>query len=117
MILFSFFLSSFCFAEDIKQEISWPSIEGASKYRIEVAPKDDFKNSIDVLTKELNKIVHWVEQLNEVDVEGVEPMTGVSGMSLREREDNVLDGGYAEKIVMNSEEKKNNSFSVPKVIE
>jgi len=52
LILFSFFLSSFCFAEDIKQEISWPSIEGASKYRIEVAPKDDFKNSIDVLTKE-----------------------------------------------------------------
>ena len=69
------------------------------------------------LSSQLNSILDWVEQLNEVDVEGVEPMTGVSGMTLREREDNILDGGYAEKIVINSKEKKNNSFSVPKVIE
>ena len=94
------------------------SLDKATVVRIATLAKIYIEDSeIDVFTKELNKIVHWVEQLNEVDVEGVEPMTGVSGMTLREREDNVLDGGYADKIVKNSEEKKNNSFSVPKVIE
>ena len=94
------------------------SLDKATVIRIAALAKIYIEDSeIDVFTKELNKIVDWVEQLNEVDIEGVEPMTGVSGMTLREREDNVLDGGYAEKIVMNSEEKKNNSFSVPKVIE
>ena len=94
------------------------SLDKATVVRIATLAKIHLEDSeIDVFTKELNKIVHWVEQLNEVDVEGVEPMTGVSGMTLREREDNILDGGYAEKIVINSKEKKNNSFSVPKVIE
>ena len=94
------------------------SLDKATVVRIATLAKIHIEDSeIDVFTKELNKIVDWVEQLNEVDIEGVEPMTGVSGMTLREREDNVLDGGYAEKIVMNSEDKKNNSFSVPKVIE
>ena len=94
------------------------SLDKATVIRIAALAKIYIEDSeIDVFTKELNKIVDWVEQLNEVDIEGVEPMTGVSGMTLREREDNVLDGGYAEKIVMNSEEQKNNSFSVPKVIE
>ena len=74
-------------------------------------------SEIDIFTKELSQILNWVEQLNEVDVKNVKPMTGVSGMSLREREDEVLDGGYADKIVKNSKEKKENSFSVPKVIE
>ena len=94
------------------------SLDKATVVRIAALAKIHIEDSeIDVFTKELNKIVDWVEQLNEVDVEGVEPMTGVSGMTLREREDNILDGGYAEKIVINSKEKKNNSFSVPKVIE
>ena len=74
-------------------------------------------SEIDIFTRELSQILNWVEQLNEVDVKNVKPMTGVSGMSLREREDKVLDGGYADKIVKNSKEKKENSFSVPKVIE
>ena len=74
-------------------------------------------SEIDIFTRELSQILNWVEQLNEVDVKNVKPMTGVSGMSLREREDEVLDGGYADKIVKNSKEKKENSFSVPKVIE
>ena len=74
-------------------------------------------SEIEAFTKELNKIVDWVEQLNEVDIKDVEPMTGVSGMTLREREDKVFDGGYPDKIVKNSEEKKDNSFLVPKVIE
>lgn len=51
MIVFSFFLSCFCLAEDIKQEISWPAIKEASKYRIEIAPKDDFKKSMKLVTE------------------------------------------------------------------
>ena len=57
------------------------------------------------------------DRLNEVDIENVLPMTSVSGMYLRERDDEVKDGGYPEEIVKNSKFKKENSFSVPKVIE
>ena len=94
------------------------SLDRATVIRIANLAKIHIDDSeIDILTKELSQILNWVEQLNEVDVKNVKPMTGVSGMSLREREDEVLDGGYADKIVKNSKEKKKNSFSVPKVIE
>ena len=94
------------------------SLDRATVIRIANLAKIHIDDSeIDILTKELSQILNWVEQLNEVDVKNVKPMTGVSGMSLREREDEVLDGGYADKIVKNSKEKKENSFSVPKVIE
>ena len=94
------------------------SLDRATVIRIANLAKIHIDDSeIDILTRELSQILNWVEQLNEVDVKNVKPMTGVSGMSLREREDEVLDGGYADKIVKNSKEKKENSFSVPKVIE
>ena len=94
------------------------SLDRATVIRIANLAKIHIDDSeIDVFTKELSQILNWVEQLNEVDVKNIKPMTGVSGMSLREREDEVLDGGYADKIVKNSKEKKKNSFSVPKVIE
>ena len=94
------------------------SLDRATVIRIANLAKIHIDDSeIDIFTKELSQILHWVEQLNEVDVKNIKPMTGVSGMSLREREDEVLDGGYADKIVKNSKEKKKNSFSVPKVIE
>lgn len=94
------------------------SLDRATVIRIANLAKIHIDDSeIDIFTKELSQILNWVEQLNEVDVKNVKPMTGVSGMSLREREDEVLDGGYADKIVKNSKEKKKNSFSVPKVIE
>ncbi|PPR30562.1 MAG: Glutamyl-tRNA(Gln) amidotransferase subunit C [Alphaproteobacteria bacterium MarineAlpha9_Bin2] len=94
------------------------SLDRATVIRIANLAKIHIDDSeIDILTRELSQILNWVEQLNEVDVKNVKPMTGVSGMSLREREDEVLDGGYADKIVKNSKEKKKNSFSVPKVIE
>ena len=69
------------------------------------------------MTEELNNIMKWIEELNEVDISNVEPMTGVSNMTLREREDKVTDGGYQDKIVSNAPEKIDTSFSVPKVIE
>lgn len=66
---------------------------------------------------ELNAILGFVEQLGEVDVEGVEPMTSVAPMQLRRREDAVTDGGYAEKIVANAPLSEDNFFMVPKVVE
>lgn len=66
---------------------------------------------------ELNVILGFVEQLNEVNVEGVEPMTSVTPMRLRRRDDVVTDGGYAEKIVANAPLSEDNFFMVPKVVE
>jgi aspartyl-tRNA(Asn)/glutamyl-tRNA(Gln) amidotransferase subunit C len=66
---------------------------------------------------ELNAILGFVEQLDEVDVEGIEPMTSVTPMQLRRREDKVTDGGYAEKIVANAPISEDNFFMVPKVVE
>jgi len=74
-------------------------------------------SEIEKMIAELNNIMKWIEELNEVEVENVKPMTGVSNEFLREREDQVKDGGYCEKIVSNAPEKINNSFTVPKVIE
>lgn len=66
---------------------------------------------------ELNVILGFVEQLNEVDVTDVEPMTSVTPMRLRRREDVVSDGGYAERIVANAPLSEDNFFMVPKVVE
>jgi aspartyl-tRNA(Asn)/glutamyl-tRNA(Gln) amidotransferase subunit C len=66
---------------------------------------------------EINAILGFVEQLGEVNVEGVEPMTSVTPMQLRRREDTVTDGGYPERIVKNAPLTEDNFFMVPKVIE
>lgn len=66
---------------------------------------------------ELNAILGFVEQLDEVDVTGVEPMTSVTPMKLRLREDKITDGSYAEKVVGNAPLSEDNFFMVPKVIE
>jgi aspartyl-tRNA(Asn)/glutamyl-tRNA(Gln) amidotransferase subunit C len=66
---------------------------------------------------ELNAILGFVEQLSEVDVTGVEPMTSVTPMTLRRREDVVSDGGYADRIVSNAPLSEDNFFMVPKVVE
>ena len=66
---------------------------------------------------EINAILGFVEQLGEVNVEGVEPMTSVTPMKLRRRDDVVTDGGYPEKVVANAPLTEDNFFMVPKVIE
>ncbi len=66
---------------------------------------------------ELNVILGFVAQLDEVDVAGVEPMTSVTPMQLRRREDTVTDGGYPEQIVANAPLSEDNFFMVPKVVE
>lgn len=69
------------------------------------------------MTGELNAILGFVEQLNEVDVEGVEPMTSVTPMKMRLREDAVTDGNIADTIVANAPVTEENFFVVPKVVE
>jgi aspartyl-tRNA(Asn)/glutamyl-tRNA(Gln) amidotransferase subunit C len=66
---------------------------------------------------ELNKILDWVEQLNEVDVSGVEPLSSVNDMSLRLRADVVTDGGKPADILANAPAKTADFFTVPKVVE
>ena len=66
---------------------------------------------------ELNAILGFVEQLNEVDVAGIEPMTSVLPMQLRQRQDRVTDGGKAADIVANAPMSEDNFFVVPKVVE
>ncbi|WP_417581872.1 Asp-tRNA(Asn)/Glu-tRNA(Gln) amidotransferase subunit GatC [Pelagibacterium sp.] len=66
---------------------------------------------------ELNAILGFVEQLDQVDVDGVEPMTSVTPMTLRRRDDAVTDGGYADRIVANAPISEDNFFMVPKVVE
>lgn len=69
------------------------------------------------LRGDLNTILGWIEQLNEVDVTSVEPLTGAAQMALKMREDVVTDGGYAEKILANAPERIGDYFAVPKVVE
>ncbi len=75
------------------------------------------ETEIATLQAELNGILGWIEQLNAVDVEGVEPLTGGAQMALRMREDAVTDGGYPESILGNAPERAGDFFAVPKVVE
>lgn len=69
------------------------------------------------LKGELNAILKWVEQLGQVDTKGVEPMTRVVAMALKQREDIVTDGGKADDIVKNAPMTEDHFFVVPKVVE
>ena len=80
--------------------------------RIEVAEDD-----LPKLAGELSNILTFMEQLNEVDIEGVEPMTSVTPMRLKRREDAVTDGGYPEKVLSNAPDAREGFFAVPKVVE
>jgi aspartyl-tRNA(Asn)/glutamyl-tRNA(Gln) amidotransferase subunit C len=75
------------------------------------------EQELDHLVGELQGIVQWVEQLNEVDVSEVAPMTSVRPMALKRRRDEVTDGGMREKILANAPETAAGFFVVPKVIE
>ncbi|HVY50624.1 MAG TPA: Asp-tRNA(Asn)/Glu-tRNA(Gln) amidotransferase subunit GatC [Devosia sp.] len=75
------------------------------------------ETEVEKYRSELNAILGFVEQLREVNVEGVEPMTSVTPMQLRRREDKVTDGGYPEKVVANAPLAEDHFFMVPKVIE
>jgi aspartyl-tRNA(Asn)/glutamyl-tRNA(Gln) amidotransferase subunit C len=72
---------------------------------------------LEPMAKELNALLAWVEQLNEVDTSAVEPMTSVIKMSLKMRDDVVTDGSRAGDVVLNAPEGDDNYFAVPKVVE
>ena len=80
--------------------------------RIAVAEEE-----VEHLRGELNAILAFVEQLGEVKVEGVEPMTSVTPMAMKKRADAVTDGGYADAIVKNAPATEDHFFLVPKVVE
>jgi len=75
------------------------------------------EDEVDHLEGELNAMLSFVEQLAEVNVEGVEPMTSVTPMTMKKRADIVTDGGIAEDIVRNAPISEDNFFLVPKVVE
>ncbi|WP_111734197.1 Asp-tRNA(Asn)/Glu-tRNA(Gln) amidotransferase subunit GatC [Roseovarius amoyensis] len=69
------------------------------------------------LAQEFNTILGFIEQLGEVDVDGVEPMVSVTPMRLKRREDVVTDGNMADKILSNAPDAREGFFAVPKVVE
>jgi aspartyl-tRNA(Asn)/glutamyl-tRNA(Gln) amidotransferase subunit C len=69
------------------------------------------------LAGELNAILDFVEQLNEVNVDGVEPLTSVVDAQMRMRDDVVTDGGYAKDVTKNAPASEDEFFMVPKVVE
>jgi aspartyl-tRNA(Asn)/glutamyl-tRNA(Gln) amidotransferase subunit C len=80
--------------------------------RIRVADEE-----VEALRGELNAILGFVEQLNEVDVAGIEPMTSVTPMRMKKRPDAVTEGGIAEDILANAPAVHSHYFVVPKVVE
>ena len=73
--------------------------------------------ALPALANEFNNILGFIEQLNEVDVEGVEPMTSVTPMRLKRRVDEVTDGGQQDKVLKNAPDAREGFFAVPKVVE
>lgn len=69
------------------------------------------------LEREISGILEWVKQLDEVDTSGVEPMTSVIPMTLKQRHDVVTDGGIADDVVANAPAREDHFFVVPKVVE
>jgi len=72
---------------------------------------------VEPMAAELNGIMGWVEQLNEVDIAGVAPMTSVVEQNLKMRDDLVTEGGAAEALMANAPEGEDHFFVVPKVVE
>ena len=72
---------------------------------------------VEAMTGELNNILGWVEQLGEVDTDGVEPLAAVIPNTLRLRDDVVTDGDIRERVLANAPQAEHGFFAVPKVIE
>jgi aspartyl-tRNA(Asn)/glutamyl-tRNA(Gln) amidotransferase subunit C len=75
------------------------------------------ENEVEHLRGELNAMLAFVEQLQEVNVEGVEPMTSVTPMAMKKRHDVVTDGNDAEAVLHNAPQSDDNFYLVPKVVE
>lgn len=75
------------------------------------------EDRLEPLARELSGILAWIEQLNEVDTEGVEPMTSAVAVALPLREDVVTEGGDLDKVLANAPKRAGAFFVVPKVVE
>lgn len=75
------------------------------------------EEKLEPLAKELSGILNWIEQLNEVDTDGVEPMASAVHVPLPMREDVVTDGGDPEKVLSNAPKRAGAFYVVPKVVE
>ena len=75
------------------------------------------EDRVEQLARELNGIMSWIEQLGEVDTDGVEPMTSAVHVPLPMRDDVVTEGGNAERVLSNSPKRAGNFYVVPKVVE
>lgn len=79
-----------------------------------IAVEDD---ALPALADDFNRILGFVEQLNEVDVDGVEPMVSVTPMRLKRRDDIITDGDQPDKVLANAPDAREGFFAVPKVVE
>lgn len=94
------------------------SVDADTVRRIAHLARIAFKEEeVEQLKGELNAMLAFVEQLSEVDVTGVEPMTSVTPMAMKKRVDEVTDGGIADDIVRNAPVTEDHFFLVPKVVE
>ena len=94
------------------------SIDAATVRKVaRLARIAEAEDRLEPLAKELTGILDWIEQLNEVDVDGVEPMTSAVKTPLPMREDVVTDGGDPAGVRANAPKTTNNFFVVPKVVE
>jgi len=75
------------------------------------------ENRVEPMVQELNGILAWVEQLKEVDIEGIAPLTSVVEQRLKMRDDVVTDGGNADALMSNAPGGEDHFFVVPKVVE
>lgn len=75
------------------------------------------EDHLPALANEFNTILGFIEQLNEVDVDGIEPMTSVTPMRLKRRDDVVTDGNQQGKVLANAPDAREGFFAVPKVVE
>ena len=94
------------------------SIDKATAARVaKLARIEVDEASLPALAEEFNMILGFIEQLNEVDVEGVEPMTSVTPQRLKRRKDDVNDGDQQEKVLSNAPDAREGFYAVPKVVE
>ena len=75
------------------------------------------EDALPALASEFNAILGFIEQLGEVDVEGVEPMVSVTPMRLKRREDAITDGNRQDEVLANAPDAREGFFAVPKVVE
>ena len=75
------------------------------------------EDRVEPMADELNAILDWIEQLGEVNIDGVEPMTSVTPMALKQRDDAVTDGDRQSDILANAPDAREGFFAVPKVVE